>query len=164
MAAKFATFYDAATMGDVKTVKAMIVESPELVHASDDMGFTALHGVAGQDEPELAELLIASGADVAAKNDMGMTPLHIAQYASIVNVLVRHGADVNVRAQNGWTPLHVQAQEGEDTGAMEVMEALLKAGADPTLIDEKGNTPLNFARSREEPDKVELLREHGAEK
>ena len=162
MASNFAAFFDAATMGDLTTVKAMIATSPELIRASDDMGFTALHGVAGQDEPELAELLIASGADVAAKNDMGMTPLHIAQYATIVDVLVRHGADVNVRAQNGWTPLHVQAQEGEDTGAMEVMEALLKAGADPNLKDDNGNTPMKFARSREEPDKVELLREHGA--
>jgi ankyrin repeat protein len=99
MAATFEAFYDAATMGDLKTVKAMIAKNPQLVRASDDMGFTALHGVAGQDEPELAELLIASGADVAAKNDMRTTPLHIAQYASVVDVLVRHGADVNVRAR-----------------------------------------------------------------
>lgn len=162
MAADFEVFYDAATMGDHVTIRAMLAKEPKLAHASDENGFTALHGVAGQDEPELAELLVKSGADVSAKNDMGMTPLHIAQYASIVEVLVRHGADVNARAQNGWTPLHVQAQEGEDTGALEVMEALLKAGADPNLGDEEGNTPMTFAREREELDKVELLRTHGA--
>jgi len=162
MATDFEAFYDAATMGDRKTIEAMLAKTPTLVGASDDMGFTALHGVAGQDEPELAELLIDRGADVAAKNDMGMTPLHIAQYGSIVEVLVRRGADVNARAQNGWTPLHVQAQEGEDTGALEVMEALLKAGADPNLTDEEGNTPLTCAREREEPEKVKLLRAHGA--
>jgi ankyrin repeat protein len=149
-------------MGDRDAVVAMLAKSPELTGACDANGFTALHGVAGQDEPELAELLIDRGADVSAKNDMGMTPLHIAQYASIVEVLVRRGADVNARAQDGWTPLHVQAQEGEDTGALEVMEALLDAGADPNLTDNEGNTPMTFAREREEPEKIKLLQAHGA--
>lgn len=163
MAADFEDFYRAATMGDRATIEAMLAREPSLVLASDENGFTALHGVAGQDEPALAELLIGSGADVNAGNDLGMTALHIAQYASIVEVLVRHGADVNARAQNGWTPLHVQAQEGEDTGALEVMEALLNAGADPNSIDEDGNSPMSFARERNEPEKVQLLRMHGAQ-
>jgi uncharacterized protein len=162
MAADFEAFYDAATMGDRETIKAMLAKNLKLVRASDENGFTALHGVAGQDEPELAELLVESGADVSARNVMGMTPLHIAQYASIVEVLVRHGADVNARARNGWTPLHVQAQEGEDTGALEVMDALLKMGADPNLADEAGNTPLTFSLERGEADKVKLLQAHGA--
>jgi cytohesin len=162
MAADFEAFYDAATMGDRETVETMLATNPNLVGVSDASGFTALFGVAGQDEPDLAELLIDRGAEVSAKNDMGMTPLHIAQYASIVEVLVRRGADVNARAQDGWTPLHVQAQEGEDTGALEVMEALLQAGADPNLTDDDGNTPMTFALEREEPEKVRLLRAHGA--
>lgn len=162
MAADFEAFYDAATMGDQDAVEAMLSKNPNLVRASDANGFTALHGVAGQDEPELAELLIDRGADVAAKNDMGMTALHIAQYGSIVEVLVRCGADVNARAQKGWTPLHVQAQEGEDTGALEVMEALLKAGADPNVSDDQGKRAMTFACQREEQEKVELLRAHGA--
>ena len=157
----FEAFYDAATMGDRETVKAMLTKEPQLVRAGDQYGFTALHGVAGQDEPELAELLIESGAEVSAKNEDGMTPLHIAQYASIIEVLVRHGADVNARAQHGWTPLHVQAQEGEDTGALESMEALLKAGADPNLTDDDGRTPMTLASEREETEKLDLLRRHG---
>ena len=162
MAADFEAFDDAATMGDRPTVEAMLATSPLLARSSDSSGFTALHGVAGQDEPELAELLIERGTDVSAGNDMGMTPLHIAQYASIVAVLVRRGADVNARAHNGWTPLHVQAQEGEDTGALEVMEALLEAGANPNLTDNEGNTPMIFARERNEPEKIKLLQVHGA--
>jgi ankyrin repeat protein len=162
VAATFDAFYYAVTMGDRATVEAMLTNDPGLVAAHDANGFTALHGAAGQDEPELAELLIDRGADVSAKNDMDMTPLHIAQYASVVEVLVRRGANVNARAQNGWTPLHVQAQEGEDTGAVEVMEALLQAGADPNVTDDKGYTPLTIAREREEPEKVDLLRRHGA--
>lgn len=56
----------------------------------------------------------------------------------------------------------MQAQEGEDTGALEVMAALLEAGADPNLTDEEGHTPMAFAREREEEEKIELLRAHGA--
>jgi len=164
MAADFEAFYDAATMGNRNAVEAMLTKYPKLVQTCDASGFTALHGVAGQDEPELAEFLIDRGADVSAQNDMGMTPLHIAQYASIVEVLVRRGANVNAPAHNGRTPLHVQAQEGEDTGALEVMEVLLEAGADPNLTDEERNTPMTFAHEREEPEKVQLLRSHGAKK
>src|SRR5262245_40273177 len=69
MAADFEAFYEAATLGDREALEAMLAENPGLVRASDRMGFTALHGVAGQDESELAEFLIDQGADVAAKND-----------------------------------------------------------------------------------------------
>jgi ankyrin repeat protein len=161
MAVDFEAFYEAVTMGERDTVEAMLAKDPTLARASDAMGFTALHGIVGEDEPELAELLIDRGADVAARNDMGMTPLHIAQECSIVEVLVRRGADVNARADNGWTPLHVQAQEGDDTGALEVMEALLEAGANPNLTDEEGNTPMTFALERDEPEKIAILKAHG---
>lgn len=162
MASNFQAFYKAVTMGDRATVEVMLSQRPELVRESDEYGFTALHGAVGHDEPNLAELLIRHGADVSAANDMRMTPLHIAQYASMIEVLVRHGADVNARSQFGWTPLHVQAQEGEDTGAIEAMEALLRAGADPNVKDDHGKTPMSVARDRDEPEKVKLLRAHGA--
>src|SRR5262249_10862819 len=122
MTPTFDSFYHAATVGDRAAIERMLATASNLVRAADKMGFTALHGVVGQDEPDLADFLIRQGADVSAKNDMGMTPLHIAQYGTIEEVLVRHGADVNATARDGWTPLHVQAQEGEDTGALEVME------------------------------------------
>jgi ankyrin repeat protein len=162
MAADFKAFYHAVTMGDRAAVESMLSQRPELVRESDEYGFTALHGVVGHDGPELAELLIRRGADVSAKNDMRMTPLHIAQYASMVEVLVRHGADVNARSQFGWTPLLVQAQEGEDTGAVEAIDALLRAGADPNAKADNGDTPLSIALERDEPEKVQVLRAHGA--
>src|SRR5262249_1195963 len=107
-------------------------------------------------------LLLAAGADVNARNDMDMTPLHITHHASLVEILVAHGADVNARAQHGWTPLHVQAGESEDSGASEPIAALLDAGADPSLRDAAGETPLAIALAREEPEKIALLRAHGA--
>ena len=110
MTPEFAPFYDAATMGDRKTVEAMLAKNPKLVGARDDMGFTALHGIAGQDEPELAELLIDRGADVNAKAALdadgfgGHTPLfHTAVTLatpddSKARLLLERGAAPNARA------------------------------------------------------------------
>jgi ankyrin repeat protein len=67
MASDFEDFYDAATMGDRNAVVAMLAMNPKLVGACDANGFTALHGLAGQDEPELAAFLIDGGADVSAR-------------------------------------------------------------------------------------------------
>ena len=160
--ARFEEFYNAAVFGDRETTLKLLAENPSLAKEADDHGFTALHGVVGEDRVEIAELLIQHGADVHAKNEMGMTPLHIAQWAMMVEVLVRQGADLNALSKCGLTPLHVQAQEGEDTGSLEVMGALLKAGANPNIADNRGMTPLAYARQRDEQAKISLLRAHGA--
>lgn len=163
MATTFEKFYKACVLGNRAAVEDMLDEDPSLVRATDDMGFTALHGVAGEEQAELAEFLIKKGADVSAKNDVDMTPLHIAQNTSIIEVLIRYGADINAKAHFGWTPLLVQAQESEESGALETIEALLKAGADPNMVDDRGHTALAFAVSRQEDDKILLLRHYGAE-
>jgi uncharacterized protein len=154
-------FLDAAAIGDTASVKKMLKADPSLAKAADDMGFTALHNAVGEDYPQLVKLLIEAGADVSAANDEGMTPLHIAQCASAVKALIAAGADVNARAQGGMTPLIVQSAEGYDTGSLESMEALLKAGANPNLQDDDGQTAMDIAVSREEDEKVALLKRHG---
>ena len=48
------------------------------MHARDNMGRTPLHWAAKGNSVEVARLLIKAGADVAARNKDGNTPLDLA--------------------------------------------------------------------------------------
>jgi len=57
---------------------------------------------------EVAELLIAKGADVNAKNKFGWTPLYWTAYGGhkeIVELFIAKGAAVNAKDDDGRTPL-----------------------------------------------------------
>jgi ankyrin repeat protein len=69
------------------------------------------------------------GADVMARGEGGMTPLHsAAHYGTLehIQALLAAGADVTARAKDGSTPLHLAARYGTP----ENVQALIDAGAD----------------------------------
>ena len=76
----------------------------------------------------ITTLLIARGADVNAKDDIGMTPLYTATFMShqITIELIDRGADVNAKDQNGLTPLYY-AVRGLRT---EIESLLISRGAE----------------------------------
>jgi ankyrin repeat protein len=71
--------------------------------------------------PEIARLLVASGADVNATYGQGTTALHDAYDLEIVRILVANGANVNAYG-NGWTPL-MHALQMYDANRSEVQRA-----------------------------------------
>jgi ankyrin repeat protein len=76
---------------------------------------------------DIAEVLLAHGADVDAKNVGGYTPLHFAAsdgHKGIVELLLAHGADANARLDSGATPL----KQAEENGHEEVAELLRQHG------------------------------------
>ncbi len=69
---------------------------------------TPLHAAALRGRKEIAELLIAEGADANAKVGGGVTSLHFAAnkgHKEIAELLIAKGADVNTKNENGYTPL-----------------------------------------------------------
>ena len=153
--------YDAAVAGDTDLVRRVLADDPASVNTGDAWGFTALHGVVGEEHHDIAALLIASGADVNARNDDGVTPLHLVAWPDMAERLLDHGADIEARTRQGQTPLHAAVEHPE---LVDIVEVLLLRGADPHAEDRRGTTPLQVAEALGEQDKVALLRQHGAQR
>ncbi|MBE9123192.1 ankyrin repeat domain-containing protein [Tychonema sp. LEGE 07199] len=100
--------------------------------------------------PEMAKLLIAKGADVNAKNKDGITPLHTARSKAIAKILLAAGAKINIKednARNGKsrTLLHNAAK----IGFKELVQQLIKDGANVAIRDRIKRTPLHYATTKE---------------
>ena len=116
----------------------------------------------------LAAVLKADPAQLAARNDDGLTPLHVAAregHPEAVRALLDAGAkagETDNRPEtrhrnadsNGWTPLHLAAMAGQARTA----ELLLDRGADVNAADARGKfTPLHYAAWNGEAGLIQLL-------
>ena len=117
-------------------------------------GDTALHVAAAAHQRELAESLVARGADVRARNRRGAEPLHYAADGSpgaeywdpvaqrdAIAYLIEAGADPNALDKSGVAPLHRAVR----TRCSAAVNALIENGADPLLMNKSGSTPLHLA-------------------
>lgn len=146
----------------------MLVEHGADLHAPSVLGDRAIHLACTYDWTEVLATLLDLGDDVnarttpappkvhemasprGAKPDHDLTPLMVAAregMAKSARKLIARGADVNARSALKSTALHIAASAWwrED---VEVVDILLRAGADPGSRDENGNTPLDYARER----------------
>jgi ankyrin repeat protein len=117
-------------------------------------GDTALHLAAAAYQRELAESLVARGADVHARNRRGAEPLHYAAdggpdtkhwdpvaQREVIVYLITAGADPNALDTSGVAPLHRAVRNRCSVAA----SALIDNGADPLLTNKRGSTPLHLA-------------------
>jgi ankyrin repeat protein len=123
--------------------------------------FSPLHHAARRNQQEVARLLIKHGADVNCRDDFGNSPLYEAVrhgHHQMVRLLVNNGANINQGDKHGETVLHYAAAPAEED--LEMLELLLKLGANPNATANGGSTPLRRAVNRTEIENV--LRRFGA--
>lgn len=104
-------------------------------------GTTLLHFAACHNSPEVVQILIDRGADVAATNNVGLTALHFTRNVEVTRTLLQNGAMVDVPMSHGATLLH----QASTSGFTEIVELLLDSGAAVDARNGKDSTPLHLA-------------------
>ena len=145
---------------------------PELVH-SEDATVRALHVASRGGFLKIVAELIAGGADVNAVDSYGITPLNWAMHiidefptevhTDIVKALLAAGAEPNAKVNTenlgGWSLFHAASYVGN----LEVVDALLRAGARVDKQRHRGITALYDAVQQGHDRVVDRLIEAGAD-
>jgi ankyrin repeat protein len=182
-------FFDAIKAGKVDDVRQLVQEHPALKDARDASGASAILTAAYNMKPEVVNALLELGATVdifeaavlgkvdriqeiltAAPGRVsehapdGFTAVALASFfgqPAAAKALIAAGADVNAAARNA---LKVQALHAAVAGRnLEIVEAVLAAGADPNAPQQAGFRPMHEAGANANRKLAELLLARGAD-
>lgn len=136
--------WTAACAGDLTGVKQAIAAGAP-VDSKGKLNTTGLLCAARDGHLDVVQYLLANGAKIDRNdNDLGKTPLLAASFAGktdVVNFLLGQHAAVNIQAKNHWTALHDAAYIAN----LVIVRMLVGAGADLTLVNDRGERPLDTA-------------------
>lgn len=112
----------------------------------DRLGRTAVHFAVVDGDVARLRVLLVGGADPEAVDASGWTPLHFAAQAQdplAAEILLEAGVSVDAVDRQGNTPLWKAVFSSRGEGA--TIRVLLKAGADPDLVNGHGVSPRSLA-------------------
>nr|CAN69337.1 hypothetical protein VITISV_032631 [Vitis vinifera] len=145
--------HHSAGIGDIELLRFLLSKGVDIDSQSD--AGTPLIWAAGHGQHDAVKVLLEHHANPNAETDDNITPLLSAVAAgslACLELLIQAGARVNIIA-GGATPLHIAA----DIGSPEIINCLLKAGADPNVTDEDGQKAIQVAAARGNRGVVEIL-------
>ncbi|MBQ2645049.1 ankyrin repeat domain-containing protein [bacterium] len=184
-------FFNAAKNGNVQ-VLGLFAEANAYINMKDDTGKTPVYYAAAAGQEKAVKFLLLCGADINVRDENLKSPLMAAIEAKsfeTVFLLINVNASVKVSDENGYTPLHyavlnnqkeivqtitskfcdTEATDNEGNtplfyslGNKEIMNILLRSGADINGINSEGKTVLHQAVIKNDYDSVKFLIENGA--
>jgi ankyrin repeat protein len=161
--APVARLHNAAGIGDIDTIKALIRGQVDVNSPFPEGQFgNALQAAAYVGSEEIVRLLLKNGANVNAKGGYYGTALQAASFDGdelIVRLLLENGANINARGGRYGNAL----QAASYLGQKEVVRLLLQNGAEVNAPGGKYGSAIRAARRKDRYDVVQLLLENGAE-
>jgi ankyrin repeat protein len=127
----------------------------------DDGGNTLFSRAVRHNHLDIAEILIARGAEITTPNRNLDTPMHIAVMngnREMIRFLTKNKADLEARNSYGDTPLMIAVS----TGRMKTAMDLISYGSDINTINNRGDTPLHLAAANGLPELTVALLNKGA--
>ncbi|CAM9113579.1 unnamed protein product [Pylaiella littoralis] len=116
------------------------------------MGFTPLYLAAALNRSGVIDLFFEARGNMEPRLDgTGDTPLHVAAtHGKLIAVLalLQHGEDVSNQNTARLTPWHLAAAQAGTLGTAEVVDVLLRRGADENSINSNGQTAADMIGSR----------------
>jgi ankyrin repeat protein len=160
--AQGAEIHKAVIKGSLDKVAALLKDHPEQLESKNDLGRTPLHLAVIHNKLEIAELLLANGANVNARDPDQHTPLIWTQWIynhdKMERLLLAHGADVNLTDRWNMSALDYAAKQGQ------IDDAKILRANDANINEiVTGATPLYFAVIGTHTKVVELLLANGAD-
>ncbi len=152
-------FLKALLDGDKELID-LFVRSNFNIHTEDAQGTPAILIAMKKGYTVIGQILLNAGADVNARDRIGITPLLLAcgkstqGYKEIAEMLIKKGAVINIRDRLGYTPL-LLALSGGMAG---IAELLIERGADVYAKTRSGETALFLAEKAGNARVAELLR------
>lgn len=149
----------AASIGDLNWLKQTIKVSSDIV--PDANGFTTLHLASIHGRLNILKFLIEERQmDPNHTSKFGWRPVHLcinsrigSKSSECLIYLVGRGADVNVKNDDDIYPLHMAASEGQ----IECLQILLDLRVNISVVDKRGQTPLDLAKLWGHRDCAKLL-------
>ena len=145
------------------------------INAKDRTGTTPLMYLVEYADAEIVRAFIEAGADVDAQDRDGCTVLMTAaennfEHPDVISLIIAAGADVDAQDDDGVTALMIAAEESStnqmddedededdddddaddddyDPRGLQIINILLKAGADKDIEDYDGRTAIDYAQS-----------------
>lgn len=180
-----------AAIADDQRIAAHLIKAGARLNARTKTGITPLYGAVSEGKEEMVGFLISKGARVNESTDDGAIPLHAVTKKTIAEMLVAAGAPVKARNKYGFTPLHIAANYGHvqvadyllskgaelesptDTGWTPLCEAvfckkkamvdfLISKGAHVNVRTRGGSSPLEIAVTLRYNEIAQILKKNGA--